>query len=177
MGFKPTMNWEFDFDLLDHHTYDYQDIFDDLFVYDLNEISQISSYSTSSNTSKESSVKPQDNTIKLQLNSKVYSNPKEISQQILKTVDDEFNLEAKYNSVYKNSNLQLNFKKIKKRRDPLKDENIWQPESIYKAYTNKKPHYFDKSDYPDNIPNSSCFGRINMRIKGAWTRNKYANVY
>lgn len=56
----------------------------------------------------------------------------------------------------------------KRRRSPK--ERDWKPESVYKTFVDCKPSFFDKSDYQDRVPATSCFGKINMRIPKAWSR-------
>lgn len=58
--------------------------------------------------------------------------------------------------------------RLRRRRKPRESE--WKPESVYKTYVDCKPVFFDKSNYQDHVPHTSCFGKINMRIPKAWSR-------
>lgn len=108
---------------------------------------------------------------RLSLNFQAYGMPRTVHNQVKTTITTELDLQNEYSKLYNQTrNHQQFVKRAKKRRNPLQDQNKWEPESLYKAYTNLKPKYFDKSDYPTRIPHSSCFGKINMRVKGAWSR-------
>lgn len=108
---------------------------------------------------------------RLNLNFRAYGMPRKVHNQVKNTITTELELQDEYAKLYNETrNHQQFVKRAKKRRNPLQDQNKWEPESLYKAYTNIKPKYFDKSDYPTRIPPSSCFGKINMRVKGAWSR-------
>lgn len=85
---------------------------------------------------------------------------------IRKLIRDEFRLEDRYRQDIRDGGHYS--PRDKRRRNPLECE--WKPESVYKTYGDCKPEFFDKSDYQDNIPYSSCFGKINMRTPKAWSR-------
>lgn len=52
----------------------------------------------------------------------------------------------------------------------------WKPVSLYvAAFTNVKPPIKLNAQYFLAVPYSSCFGRINMRIKRAWKRRQNKN--
>lgn len=85
---------------------------------------------------------------------------------IRSSIQDEFDLEDKYRLEILAGN--HSYPRDKRRRNPLDCE--WKPESVYKTYVDCKPEFFDRSDYQDHIPPSSCFGKINMRTPKAWTR-------
>ena len=114
-------------------------------------------------------------TLKLASNS--YKEAKVVSASVNKTIDDEFELKSKY---FRSSNNSLKRRqktqpeeirsKIRKRNNPTTDEVEWKPLSIFTVYTNFKPEAIDDTDYFENIPQTSCFGRLNMRVKRAWTR-------
>lgn len=114
-------------------------------------------------------------TLKLASNS--YKEAKVVSASVNKTIDDEFELKSKYFRSFNNS-LKRRQKsqpeeirsKIRKRNNPTTDEVEWKPLSIFTVYTNFKPEAIDDTDYFENIPQTSCFGRLNMRVKRAWTR-------
>lgn len=109
---------------------------------------------------------------RLNLNIEAYGKPRTVHQQVKATITTELEFQDEYTKLYYQTRNQQQFKKkVKKRRNPLHDQSNWEPESIYKAYTTIKPKYFDKSDYPNRVPQSSCFGKINMRGKGAWSRS------
>lgn len=113
----------------------------------------------------------------LKLASTSYREARIVSASVNKTIDDEFELKAKYFSSFENS-LKKRRKsqpeeirsKIRKRNNPTTDEVEWKPLSIFTVYTNFKPDAIDDTDYFENIPHTSCFGRLNMRVKRAWTR-------
>lgn len=85
---------------------------------------------------------------------------------IRNTIKDEFELEDKYHRLSRRGRQAL--PRDKRRRNSMECE--WKPESVYKTYVDCKPAFFEKSDYQDHIPASSCFGKINMRIPKAWSR-------
>lgn len=90
---------------------------------------------------------------------------RETSSHVLRTVQREFRLEDQYRaSIYGKKPAPR-----KKWRAPHR-RSEWRPESVYKTYVELKPSFFDRSDYQDNIPSGSCFGKINMRVPKAWTR-------
>lgn len=91
---------------------------------------------------------------KLTLNDLGQLNPFIVHHQICQTIEDEFNKELF--SLLDNGEKQ----------NPKGSLN-WQPLSIYSAYTNIKNQ--DLSCL-ENIPHTSCFGKINMRVKRAWAR-------
>lgn len=92
-------------------------------------------------------------------------NPYLVHKKVLDTIHMEFALEDRYNSLGPSRHERV---KIRRRRKPQSCE--WKPESVYKCYVECKPGFFEKSDYQDNISQSSCFGKINMRIPRAWSR-------
>lgn len=85
---------------------------------------------------------------------------------IRNTIKHEFQIEDNYHQLTRRGLLAL--PRDKRRRNPTVCE--WKPESVYKTYVDCKPVFFEKSDYQDHIPSSSCFGKINMRIPKAWIR-------
>ncbi|SGZ56207.1 CIC11C00000004675 [Sungouiella intermedia] len=95
-----------------------------------------------------------------------HSNSFHVHCAIRNTVRKEFKLEDNYRRLISGGLLTL--PRDKKRRNPTDCD--WKPESIYKTYVDCKPEFFEKSDYQDHIPTSSCFGKINMRIPKAWSR-------
>lgn len=113
----------------------------------------------------------------LRLASNSYKEAKVVSASVNKTIDDEFELKSRYFRSFENS-LKKRQKtqpeeirsKIRKRNNPTTDEVEWKPLSIFTVYTNFKPEAIDDTDYFENIPQTSCFGRLNMRVKRAWTR-------
>lgn len=92
-------------------------------------------------------------------------NPYLVHRLVMKTIHMEFAIEDQYTS---GASQRSHLIRIRKRRKPQECE--WKPESVYKSYVECKPPFFEKSDYQDFIPKSSCFGKINMRIPKAWTR-------
>ncbi|CAK7892198.1 hypothetical protein CAAN1_19S01882 [[Candida] anglica] len=94
--------------------------------------------------------------------------PKRISNSVKRSLDDEFEVLDEYKTCYYVN--ARNPPNPRKRRDPLDLE--WKPISIFKVYTNVAPMEVEDTNYHDNIPTTSCFGQINMRIKGAWKRSK-----
>lgn len=103
---------------------------------------------------------------KLHLEPAAYNLPYTVHRQIVATVKHEFHYEDRFLKMKG----QLRPSTPKKRRNPIKDDNVWVPELIYRAYTNIRPDNLFKTEYPDKVPTSSCWGMINMREKGAWTR-------
>lgn len=96
------------------------------------------------------------------------SYPEAIANSVRKTLAAEFRLLGRYKQLYYNS------KSVppnpRKRRESV--DLIWKPLSVFKVYTNIAPKEIEDTNYHDNIPESSCFGQINMRMKGAWKRSK-----
>lgn len=106
-----------------------------------------------------------------------YKEAKKISASVNQTIDDEFNFNSKYFSSIQSKSRKRkkiyqdqNKMKIRRRNNPCSDEVEWKPLSIFTVYTNIKPDAIEDTDYFENIPQSSCFGRLNMRVKRAWTR-------
>jgi len=111
----------------------------------------------------------------LKLATTSYREARVVSASVNKTIDDEFELKARYfssfdNSLKKRRRSQPEGSKIRKRNNTTTDEVEWKPLSIFTVYTNFKPDAIDDTDYFENIPHTSCFGRLNMRVKRAWTR-------
>lgn len=53
----------------------------------------------------------------------------------------------------------------------------WRPVSLYvAAFTNVKPPIKLNAQYFVSVPYTSCFGRINMRIKRAWKRRRKGTI-
>lgn len=91
-------------------------------------------------------------------------NPKKNSQLVKKTVTKEFECQVENFSDYHGIE---SFKKKKK-----KIKNDWKPLSIFTAYTSVKQNSLKKKNSLHHIPYCSCFGKVNMRVKRAWLRNK-----
>lgn len=59
----------------------------------------------------------------------------------------------------------------RRRRKAQEYELKWEPMLVYHAaYTNINVSHLGKSTYSMFLPKLSCFGKINMRMKRAWTR-------
>lgn len=108
----------------------------------------------------------------LKLVSNGYKRARVISASVNKTIDDEFEFKSRFYDFRKRQTTELETPnaKIRKRNNHTTDEVEWKPLSIFTVYTNFKPESIDDTDYFENIPMSSCFGRLNMRVKRAWTR-------
>lgn len=96
----------------------------------------------------------------------VLQDPYRVHMLIRKSIEKEFKVEDRYRRKMVTGHQTRH--RDKRRRNPL--ECNWKPESVYKTYIDCKPEFFDKSDYQDHIPSTSCFGKINMRIPKAWSR-------
>lgn len=77
--------------------------------------------------------------------------------------------ELEYETRFQNGQFDLEDRPSRKRRRKP-NEVDWKPESIFRSYVDCKPMDIQRSSYPDNVPMSSCFGRINMRGAKAWSR-------
>lgn len=90
-------------------------------------------------------------------------------QKTKQTVDQEFD------TVW-------NFRKgVEKKPSPIDNHfqslPYWRPVSLYvAAFTNVKPPIKLNAQYFLAVPYTSCFGRINMRIKRAWKRRRKENI-
>lgn len=102
----------------------------------------------------------------LNIDSKCYDNPASVHRAVKKTILLEWN---KSNIIPEGHNL----KSHRKRENGNLD---WKPLSVFTAYTNIKVM---DAQALENIPQSSCFGKINMREKRAWARgpNKKQKFY
>ncbi|CUM66980.1 uncharacterized protein PRCAT00004667001 [Priceomyces carsonii] len=92
------------------------------------------------------------------------------SKSIRGAIKRELELEKKYLKTLKTRGAITFRAKVRKRRNPSCDVPTWQPMSVFTAFTDYKCNHFENTDYFDNIPSTSCFGRINMRVKRAWSR-------
>jgi len=108
-----------------------------------------------------------------------YSNldPETISNSIQETIRLENQLETEFCKLKSNRFAQSKLRHrrrdrvIERKKRTSSDLLVWEPESIYKAFTNiKTPHL--NSTYFDNISRKSCFGKVNMRCKRAWKRRR-----
>ncbi|ODV80709.1 uncharacterized protein CANTADRAFT_20281 [Suhomyces tanzawaensis NRRL Y-17324] len=98
-------------------------------------------------------------------------NAQAISISVQNSVSQEFQLQDQYLRSIKRGDMEFLGDKVRKRRNPESDELVWKPVSIYQAaYTNIKIFPLEKTDYHLYIPQVSCFGKINMRVKRAWVR-------
>lgn len=93
-----------------------------------------------------------------------------ISKSIKSSINKELKLEELYERELNSGKMQYIKGRIKKRRNPIADELIWEPLSLFTAFTNFKTSHFENTDYFENIPKTSCVGKINMRMKRAWVR-------
>lgn len=114
-----------------------------------------------------------------------YQDAKRVHMLVRKSVALEFDLADKYmwkwDGQIKDTRLEANLSPSpsshvdlkppnpKKRRNPA-TLCEWKPESVFKTFVDSKPPFFDKTDYQDRIPKTSCFGKINMRVPKAWSR-------
>lgn len=106
-------------------------------------------------------------------------NPDVISKSVSLTICKELDLHDQYLKTLSIGQFLGHSHKRRKRRNPQYDNLEWLPVSLFQAaYTNIKNNYLDKTDYQYRIPRVSCFGKVNMRVKRAWTRsaNKTANL-
>lgn len=85
--------------------------------------------------------------------------------QVVKTITRELEYETKF----QNGELDLEDRPARKKRRKPNEVN-WRPESVFRSYVDCKPADIHKTSYPDHVPMSSCFGRINMREAKAWSR-------
>lgn len=118
----------------------------------------------------------------LRLHNTSCMNPKTVLKSVKKTIDDEFKVHSKYVTDFESQKNRKTVtppksppKKQHKRNNPGADLVEWKPLSIFTAYTDIKSEAIENTDYFDNIPSSSCFGRLNMRVKRAWTRGPNKN--
>ncbi|CAN3353973.1 hypothetical protein DICA4_B00782 [Diutina catenulata] len=59
----------------------------------------------------------------------------------------------------------------KRRRSPMTDELVWEPQALFSAFTDCKPKDLKGDNgFFKQIPVVSCFGKINMRQRRAWSR-------
>lgn len=126
--------------------------------------------------------KPFSNLGSLRLHNPSCMNPKTVLKSVKKTIDDEFKVHSKYVTDFKSQKNRKTItqpksppKKQHKRNNPGSNLVEWKPLSIFTAYTDIKSEAIENTDYFDNIPSSSCFGRLNMRVKRAWTRGPNKN--
>ncbi|KAF3986549.1 hypothetical protein FT663_00380 [Candidozyma haemuli var. vulneris] len=98
-------------------------------------------------------------------------------RQTVATVKKEFAAEDAFRSQFSRGRRRrpsdeeyVDQTRLNKRRKSQGSGCEWRPESVYKTYVDCKPDFFDRSDYQELVPESSCFGKINMRIPKAWTR-------
>lgn len=89
------------------------------------------------------------------------------SENVAATIRREFRVEDRFRARLAAGNPQG--PKNKRRRNPATG-SVWKPESVYKTFVECKPLFFDRTNYQDKIPGSSCFGKINMRCSKAWSR-------
>lgn len=92
----------------------------------------------------------------ISLKRSTYSNSKYIHQLVRRTVLNEWNNirpRLKDDVVY-----------IQESKNHIL---VWKPLSIYSAFTSNKIKIVDNID----VPSTSCFGKINMRNKRAWSRS------
>lgn len=87
---------------------------------------------------------------KLELKEKSYSDVYETHKNIVKTITHEWEVQDSGTHYGK----------------PQKTESDWIPVSVFKAYTNIKV----SEHLIEYVPSTSCFGKINMRLKRAWVR-------
>lgn len=67
--------------------------------------------------------------------------------------------------------------KLKHTDNQLHNAPSWRPVSLYvAAFTNVKPPIKLNAQYFVSVPYTSCFGRINMRIKRAWKRRRKGTI-
>lgn len=93
--------------------------------------------------------------------------PSSIANSVYRTLDAEFKLLSKYKRMYR---MNLSIPPSPRRRRESVDL-IWRPLSVFKIYTTISPREILDTNYLEMIPYQSCFGQINMRMKGAWKRN------
>ncbi|CAH2354217.1 hypothetical protein CLIB1423_15S01200 [[Candida] railenensis] len=93
--------------------------------------------------------------------------PSSIADSVNTTLDAEFRLLSKYKRMYR-MNLSIP-PSPRRRRESI--DLIWRPLSVFKIYTTISPKEILDTNYLEMIPYQSCFGQINMRMKGAWKRN------
>lgn len=107
---------------------------------------------------------------RLDLLTNAYSDPNKVHLSVVKSTEDEFKVYHKYQKMLQNGTAPLASLRLRKRRKPGKDEHVWEPISIFSIFTEVDTGGLEKTDYFLHILHTSCFGKINMRVKGAWTR-------
>lgn len=108
----------------------------------------------------------------LKLSPRSYMRPQDTSRAVDKSIKEELELYSKYIEMAKVKNPRKRTKffdntKIKKNK---RSRMEWKPLSVFTIYTSAKSDMIEETDFLENIPYTSCFGRINFRMKRAWSR-------
>lgn len=108
----------------------------------------------------------------LKLSPRSYTRPQDTSRAVDKSIKEELELYTKYIEKSKVKNPRKRTKmfdntKIKKNK---RSRMEWKPLSVFTIYTSAKSDRIEETDFLENIPYTSCFGRINFRMKRAWSR-------
>lgn len=101
------------------------------------------------------------------------------STDVNQTIDEEFKLYSLY--ILPSTRRRKQKRTVTDREESSRQikkntylkKVAWKPLSIFTVYTNIKAQFLERTDYFERIPPSSCFGRLNMRVKRAWSRTSF----
>lgn len=109
--------------------------------------------------------------IRLDLLPSAYNDPRKVHMSLIQTAEDEFKVYGKYQKMMKIGTAPPASLSQRRRRKPDHDVPVWEPLSMFSVFTEVDTDGLEKTDYALKIPHTSCFGKINMRAKGAWSRS------